>query len=396
MNNYFCQVKSSSIWYWLIVFMFLIITIPAISADNPGTLNELKTAFNSRDIAAASRILGGNIDISQEFDWPLIVVTANHRQLGLMQEVINSGADLNDTNTHGDTALILAAYNNYPEVVRLLASHGANLNARGHDGATALIWAVKKGYMEISEILLSHGANANLGIQPGYRHQFSARFGTPYPGNVGSTALILATEKGDLPMVNALLKAGADVNATDADCQSALDAAKQRQIENIADVLVKHGALLEPRCQHAERQQEIVLQVLAVFIGLLLWEIYWRKPAAGARVLGYLVNLPVALLIFESGDSVEPLSIVVPLANVLVLFFHGFTGLTKAAIIMNMIAMAVGVMSVFADYNTSNPLLIFFVIEAFLIAGIQLVNIRILRAQLNKDQIDSISVSESQ
>jgi hypothetical protein len=133
--------------------------------------------------------------------------------------------------------------------------------------------------------------------------------------------------------------------------------------------------------------------VLGIFICLLIWEIYRRKPAAGARILGYFVNLLVALLIFDSDGHIEPLIILVPVANIIGLLFHRYERLIAVAIVMNMVAMAAGILAVFADYHASNPMLLFYIIEALLVAGIQYVNIRVLRAQLNLETAVDRSLS---
>ena len=391
----FFQVQPNTIRFCFVAFIALFIAFPAFSAEKAGALIELKRAFSNGNIAAASKILGGNIDVRVEIGWPLIVVAANHRHLSLVQEIIDTGADLNEKNKHGDTALIISAYQNYPDVVRLLASHGAKLNERGNDGATALIWAVKKGYLEVSEILLAQGADANLGIEPGFRDESGAVYGQPFPGRKGYTALILATENGDLAMVNALLKAGADANVTDMDCRSALEAAKPGGRDDIAAILLEHGATASPRCIYAERQRHVQFIVLGIFICLLIWEKYRRKPAAGARILGYFVNLLVGLFIFESDGYIKPLYILVPVANICVLLFLRYKRLVAATIVMNMVAMADGILAVFADYHASNPMLLFYIIEALLVAGIQYVNIRVLRAQLNVGEIGAVPVAAS-
>lgn len=366
---------------WWTTILFLMMAPSPHAADQFDQLAVLSQAFKNRDVVVASRILGGDIDLQQEFAWPLIVVAANHRHLGLIREIIASGADLDASNTNGDTALIIAAYKDYPEVVELLASHGASPDLRGDDGASALIWAARKGHREVARILLARGAKADLGIEPGVLFRARAKLGLPSPGNTGSTALILAAEKGDLAMVELLLAAGADPNLTDISCRSAQELARQGKWDGIATALQEHGAVPAPRCRHAERLRIIEWAVLGLFVTLLAWEAFRKQPGAAARALGYLVNLPLALLFYEAGDALGQMAMAVPLANVLVLLFQGRVSLIKVAILINWMAMAAGILAVFADFGPSNPMLMLYILAALLVAGIQWVNIRVLRAQ---------------
>ncbi len=58
-------------------------------------------------------------------------------------------------NNHGNTALILAAYKGYPEIVELLLNKGADINTRGKEDLTALSSASKHGHTEIVKLLLA-------------------------------------------------------------------------------------------------------------------------------------------------------------------------------------------------------------------------------------------------
>lgn len=116
--------------------------------------------------------------------------------------LLESGADVNVRNLHGETALILAATQSDPDAVRLLLAKGANVNAKTDRGRTALMQAVDgpKDFDNerhvvyspaIAKVLLEAGADVN------------AR------DNDGNTALTLALRRGYAEMAAALREAGA-------------------------------------------------------------------------------------------------------------------------------------------------------------------------------------------
>ena len=73
--------------------------------------------------------------------------------------LLSAGADLNDQNEDGSTALIIAAQYDYKEGVTVLLNAGANVDIFG---STALHEAAENGFLSISELLLASGAQASL------------------------------------------------------------------------------------------------------------------------------------------------------------------------------------------------------------------------------------------
>lgn len=74
--------------------------------------------------------------------------------------LVDAGANVNAADSHGTTALMLAAYNSL-EMVAYLVEHGANVNARTKTGQTALLDAAVEGQAAIVQYLLAHGADIN-------------------------------------------------------------------------------------------------------------------------------------------------------------------------------------------------------------------------------------------
>lgn len=78
---------------------------------------------------------------------------------------LDQGIPVNLTNANGDTLLILAAYREQPEVVRLLLERGADVDRLNDRGQTALVCAVFRNHEPIARMLLEAGADASLGHQ---------------------------------------------------------------------------------------------------------------------------------------------------------------------------------------------------------------------------------------
>jgi ankyrin repeat protein len=91
------------------------------------------------------------------------------------QALLNAGANVNASDSHGNTALIWASMDGYEEIVRMLLKAGANVNASNSYGNTALPWASISGKKEIVRMLLKAGANVNASDSQGYTALMMAR-----------------------------------------------------------------------------------------------------------------------------------------------------------------------------------------------------------------------------
>jgi uncharacterized protein len=126
-----------------------------------------------------------------------------------------------------DEQLILATRRNQPDEVQRLLAAGANPNADkvpGYEGRPALFHAATFGYIDIASKLMERGANANYGADRGTL-----------------TPLMLAALNGPAPMVELLVKYGADVNAQ-ASGSTALTEATRKGDPKVLRVLLDAGA----------------------------------------------------------------------------------------------------------------------------------------------------------
>jgi ankyrin repeat protein len=124
-----------------------------------------------------------------------------------------------------DTRLSDAAMQGDRDAVRSLLGQKANVNAPQGDGTTALHWAAYKDDVEMAKMLLASGASVKAGTRIG-----------------AITPLGMASKNGSAPMIEVLLKAGADVNATDEHGTTALMTAAASGSAEAVKMLIDHGA----------------------------------------------------------------------------------------------------------------------------------------------------------
>ena len=85
----------------------------------------------------------------------------------------NPDIDINEVNLSTNTALIIAAMNGIPKIVKKLIEKGANLDIQNREGFTALIAAAKeyhqvkkekrkKDFLDIIKMLIEAGADWNI------------------------------------------------------------------------------------------------------------------------------------------------------------------------------------------------------------------------------------------
>jgi ankyrin repeat protein len=187
--------------------------------------------------------------------------------VGRMKAMLDEGADPNTTDEQGTPAVMNAVLYAGPQALKLLIDRGANPNAKDQMGGNALVWAA--GNPEKARILINAGADVNAVSRMGRTalHNAAAVSGgapivkmllekgarvdardnlegipvIPTGGGKG-TPLIEAARVGDVESVALLIKAGADVNATDHRKATALSEAALYGRRDIVNLLLENKA----------------------------------------------------------------------------------------------------------------------------------------------------------
>lgn len=142
----------------------------------------VKVIQNGKDVLR-DYILNNKDEINKKNDekWTaLMIAVQNNRDFCILEEIkllIKNGAVINEKNSFGDTALILATTksknheNLELELIELLLNNGADVNLQNNIGYSALIETIKniptENNLQVIKLLLDKGANVNLETHSG-------------------------------------------------------------------------------------------------------------------------------------------------------------------------------------------------------------------------------------
>jgi tRNA(Arg) A34 adenosine deaminase TadA len=191
----------------------------------------LVEAAGRGDLAQVQALLraGAQIEQRDAEGRTAIVAATDGNHLEVVRALIARGADVNAQDQRRDSAFLLAGARGYTEIVRATLAAGADLKSTNRYGGTALIPACHYGHVETVRLLLGTAIDVN------------------HVNNLGWTALLEAVILGDggpahLEIVRLLVARKADVSRPDRDGVTPLAHARRRGQRAVADVLLQAGA----------------------------------------------------------------------------------------------------------------------------------------------------------
>lgn len=187
---------------------------------------------------------GADPNVANDYGATPMSVAAEHGDHGIMQALLAAGGDIESPNSEGQTLLMAVARTGNTDTARLLLAQGAEVNAIEHwGGQSALMWAAAQGQPAMVRLLLQHGAlpDARSKDQDWPRWVTSEpRIKFLDPG--GYTPLLYAAREGCRDCVAALLDAGADIDLPDLWGQTPLLMALLNLHYDTAALLIERGA----------------------------------------------------------------------------------------------------------------------------------------------------------
>ena len=171
-----------------------------------------------------------------------LILAAKRGYYDTVKELLGNGANVNQTNKDGWTALHGAAFNGHTDIVRLLLKWGANVNQADDSGMTVLSMAAAKGHIDTVRLLLDQKYGVHMNVEANLALNLAT-----YQGHTdivillldkgvdvnkgdaidGTRALQLAIEGGNMELVNLLLGVGADLGLLPEEARYTLDSHRE-------------------------------------------------------------------------------------------------------------------------------------------------------------------------
>jgi ankyrin repeat protein len=244
-----------------------------VNAAQPDGTTALEWAARLDDLEIADILLGAgaNAKAANKYGVTPISLAATNGSAAMIDRLIRAGADANSTLPEGETALMTASRTGRLDAVQVLLKHRADVNAKENwRGQTALMWAAAEGHVEVVEALLKAGADMHArakappppppdpdddpaaAAKPAAAENKAATEEKARPENkppakrkprpTDFTPFLFAVRNGHIPVVKALLAAGADPNEALSDGTSALVLAAMNARYELGVVLLDHDA----------------------------------------------------------------------------------------------------------------------------------------------------------
>ena len=230
---------------------------PEVSPEAKATALEIDEgvdlALKSRDPKQLKMVLDSGASPHGGLDAAIYLDNAEMASL-----LLDYGADPNESDSTGSTALMTATFFGRSEIMRILLEKGAKPNVQGPDGTTALnIACYSEGQASILRLLLDSKADPNLANEQGMAAlHYASLMGdaemvkllldskaqieaTTTPEGVTPLMFAAMEEDEGLESLQLLLKAGADIGARDKEGKTALLWAKDQDSKKCEEVLRK-------------------------------------------------------------------------------------------------------------------------------------------------------------
>jgi len=212
----------------------------------------LHWAAHRDDVAAADLLIrsGARVNLANDLGTTPLHLACINRSAAMVERLLAAGANANAALLNGETVLMTCARTGNAATVKTLLAHGADVNAKEHEHQqTALMWAAAERHPEVVRLLIEAHADirARSLVYPqtvvGEQTQRAGREELNYTVlRGGATPLLFAARVGDAESARLLLQAGADPNESQPDGIAALVLAAHSGHGDVATLLLDSGA----------------------------------------------------------------------------------------------------------------------------------------------------------
>jgi quinoprotein dehydrogenase-associated probable ABC transporter substrate-binding protein len=196
--------------------------------------DELHDAIVANDIDRVRYLLshGAHPDARDGAGYTALINATRFNFVEVAAYLADHKADVNVADRSQWTPLMYAAWQDSPELVAMLVKYGAKIDIINDDGLTPLAIAAQNGKIKSAEALVAAGADVNAPVAKG-----------------GYTPLMLAAISGSSDLTTSLISHGAKVNAVNPGGLTPLMIAAANNHPTVAEVLLKSGADPKARSQ---------------------------------------------------------------------------------------------------------------------------------------------------
>jgi ankyrin repeat protein len=217
-----------------------------VNAADPLGTTPLMWAARYGDAVVVERLLRAGAKASAEnvFGVTPMAEAALIGSEPVIRELLAAGVDADSPNPEGETALMLVVRTGRIDAAEVLIDAGADVNAKERwAGQTALMWAAAQLQPQMVKLLLANGAE--IDARSTVREWSRKVSAEPRPKELaqgGLTPLMFAARTGCIECAELLLDAGADINLADPYGVTPLMVAALNLQNDFAAYLVEKGA----------------------------------------------------------------------------------------------------------------------------------------------------------
>jgi ankyrin repeat protein len=223
-----------------------------VNATQGDGATPLHWAAHRDDLVIADLLIraGARANVADDVGMTPLHVACTNRGGAMVERLLSADANANATLPSGETALMTCARAGDARAVKALLARGADVNAKEHEHhQTALMWAAAQRHPDIVRLLIDSRADVRARSLTyaqtvvGEQTQRAGREELNYTVmRGGATPLLFTARVGDVESARLLLKAGADANDSQPDGVSALVLAAHSGNGQVAALLLEHGA----------------------------------------------------------------------------------------------------------------------------------------------------------